>query len=357
MQERYIDLLKNVNHIVVHDQCSDGTASAMILKQVLPNAKVTFCQYNTDLLRNLPAERGMLFCDFTPPLDRFEEFLDVEAIVLDHHGGPAEQVTKEFVSKGLGVFASEKDEKGISGAVLAYRHVFMPLMQDQLQIPTAKLEETFASIKLFAEVIGVRDTWNKADPRWQLAAEYTAAVGFWPWSIVEATPSNEWDRLLQLGAVLVQRQKEDVAKAVGSSYRFTTPKGRKVAVFSGGSKRTNDAADALEGECDCVVGFNYLFEDGACKIVLSTRSRGTFSCRYFVLAFGGGGHSKAAGFSQRVTSETPNPYDHIQNLFWQYESVEDQWLPIVSDPGFDERVKNKEVDPSKAWQALFPLGL
>lgn len=348
--ESYIEVLKRVNHIVAHANCPDGTASAIILRACFPEAKVTFCQYNTDLLRNLPAEPGMIFCDFTPPVDRLQEFLDVGTIVLDHHGGPAEEVTKAFEAKDLGRFSNEK---GVSGAVLAFRHAYMPMMQYSLQQPLHEIESIplVQDIKNLAETIGVLDTWHKADPRWDQAMKLAEAIRFWPWEFWEKAPVTSWPNMVGLGDVLMYKLKDSIEHTVKSAYRFTTDKGRRVVVFQGGSQKSSYAADLLENECECAIGFKYIVEDGDPKIIFSSRSRGTFSVRNLALAYGGGGHTNAAGFSQMLPKL--DPYRHIEDLFRDYESIEDEWIAAVTAPDFNQRVKNKEVVPAQLWAGLY----
>lgn len=61
------------------------------------------------------------------------------------------------------------------------------------------------------------------------------------------------------------------------------------------------------------MGFDYEVETPANggppnrKVIYSNRSHTTFDCKAFAKAFGGGGHTKAAGFN--VTLESPSvPY-------------------------------------------------
>ena len=107
----------NIKTIVTHDKCADGRASALILLDVFPGANVVFCNYNTPEYNDLPATEGMIFCDIVPPAHRVEEFIAVNAIVLDHH-----KTNKEIVAKfgDNGRFADEATEPGVSGASLAF---------------------------------------------------------------------------------------------------------------------------------------------------------------------------------------------------------------------------------------------
>lgn len=341
-----LNKLLQIEEIIVHDNCADGTTSAMILSLALPQAKVTFCQYETELHKTLPAKPGMLFCDFSPHLSRVQEFLDVEAIVLDHHGGPAGEVTRMCEAKGLGRYGHEP---GVSGAVLAYREVFLPLYE------TGKVDlttEQAAYVKEFAETIGIYDTWQRKDERWEKACHYTETVKFYPWKYLHKTLPSEWYQFVKLGPILLDKRSESTEKAYSTVFRFTTGKGTKVAVFQGGSKHTSALADRMGTEIDCLLGFNYLVEDGFRKVVFSSRSRGAFSCRNLALAFGGGGHTNAAGFSIPVEDEDLNPYLFSVELMRLYETVSDKWTEEVAKPDFDARVVAKDIVPKELFESL-----
>ena len=309
-----IEKLKALKVIVSHENCADGLASAMILKDVLPKAKVVFLQYGTPDHVNLVAEEGMIFCDFSPPPARAQEFVDVGAIVLDHHK-TAKAVVALFGD--LGVFADEKDDPGVSGAVLAYREVWLPLLTErpkadlpadqqnarttieaqlrtemdnatsrllkkgvtpedaktQVEADTevAKLKEQLAfkatgplvdRVSNFARLAGVRDTWQTENPDWSLAREQHEALMFYPqemWleaPIFHADNPFVWNSRLSLGKVLVAKFQRGVTKALDGAYRFTA-NGLSVALFQGASY-TSDAAE-IAG-VDLVIGFAYFVE-------------------------------------------------------------------------------------------------
>ena len=429
-----IDKIRAVDHILVHENCSDGTASAMILKDVLPYAKITFMQYETEAHKTLEPEPGQLFCDLSPHRDRYKAFLDAGAIVLDHHK-TAKGVVMPFVEAGLGAFGDEITDPGVCGAVLAFREVwsainaaeilreqvadFLEGAQDLLDeastdadilsvkalllgkdgplsailrslgdLPATKRAEIGSAINAardhvealcnhnrakvldmpygdtpriygrgttgivgvmqeLATLAGIRDTWQKQDPRFREACEQADALHWWPWEKIESTNWRDWSKhLLEIGPVLYNRSLKHVDKAIAGAYRFTSEKGRKVTVFEG-TKPTSDAAEKMGEDNDLTVGFALFVEDGKQKIIFSTRSRGNFDCSAFAAAHGGGGHTKAAGFNRELKPLDLQPFALIQRLFDIYEGLEDDWKVLFNS----EEYKNKTL-PKDTYQKM-----
>ncbi len=369
--------LQAVSEIIVHDNCPDGVASAMILHDALPNAKIIFCQYETELHKTLPAKPGQLFADFSPHRTRIQEFIDVGAIVLDHHGGPAATVAKAFVEKGLGAYADEKLDPGVCGAVLAFREVWLPLSRAITPEDIAKdpgilewrksWDEDFGkwmgstgshirTLYELATLAGIRDTWQKDDPRWRTACEQAEAVRFWPWELVQATPWNRWaSELLAIGPILFDRNLKHVEKCIDGSLKYTTGKGRRVTIFEG-LKPTSDAAELMGESNDLTIGLAFFVEAGQPKMIFSTRSRGDFHCQNLALAHGGGGHTKAAGFSVPLLEGYPQPYELVKWVLARYEAHEEPWAAITSEEGFSKKVKEGVIDPKALFDELVERG-
>ena len=342
-----IDKLLAVKHIVTHEHCADGLASAMILKNVLPYAKVTFLQYDTNEHKNLKTEEGVLFCDFSPHKSTVDAFREAGAIVLDHHKTQKE-VVEQFGE--LGVFADEKTEPGVCGAVLAFREVWTPLSalrKFHVDDPS-DLSGTPKFLQEFATLAGIRDTWQKDDPRWRQACEQAEALTFWPEEELLALAlrhSVAWPEKLALGPMLFDRRLRGAQGCLDKGYTFQTSKGRKVIMFEG-LRQSSDAAEIAGSAYDFVVGFGYTTEedpslilaDGYAKavgcqipsVIYSTRSHTTFDCSAFCLAHGGGGHTKAAGCRVVLGSTDPQPYELLKQMLLTYERVEDQWLQIIA---------------------------
>lgn len=382
-----IEQLKAVTTVVVHDNCTDGLASAMILLDALPNATFRFVQYNSPEHLSLQAQPNMLFCDITPHASKVQDFKAVQNVwVLDHHK-TAKSIVEQFGAKGI--FADFDAEPGVSGAVLAWREVWLPiathsadlaqLSESQRQAHknaeiayTERLNQVYAekiaqgkskaeaqaaadtdpslaahklamSVSLgswadkvtkFAQLAGIRDTWQKNSPLWTDAVKQHLVLSFFPrdqWmtkgNVFHHNDPAVWESRMGLGDVLLMREQEKVAKAIAESYTFQHD-GWSVTLFEG-TAEASDAADLLTS--DVVIGWRYLVESKSDvtswpsnpnakgpKLVCSCRSRGTFDVSELAKSLGGGGHKGAAGFNVNVKSTDTNPYLHIKALVSTY---------------------------------------
>ena len=318
-----LEVLQSVRVVVSHrypeNACADGLASAMIIKDVLPDVEYRFFAHNTRAYDELVAEPGMLFVDITPPMARVTEFRERGAIVLDHHKD-REELVASFGERG--VFAHEARDPGVSGALLAFEHVWMPFY-GRAGIRSWQLEKK--RIRHFAEVAGVRDTWQRSHPLWKTACEQAAVLLFFPiedWLDGEFEPLDP-ERLAQrmdLGPHLIARFQQETATLVKSAYAFTTEKFLRVVVLP--SVRISDAAELFASAADVVVGFSFHVEDGKPSMRMSFRSfkgHGGKSVDVSEIARifpGGGGHKHAAGGSMRLDNDhaQPHPYVFIRAL-------------------------------------------
>ena len=309
--------LESIRQIVCHrnaeSACPDGVASALLLREALPTAEVRFVHHGE--LVSLEARPGMLFCDIAPPLERAAEFLKAGAVVLDHHR-TAKEVVSLFVANGQGAFADEAEEPGVSGALLAHRHVYEPMLC-LLGKRSAEDRPYAFSARRFAELAGVRDTWQRKSRDWEEACSQAEALTFYPWAM---WPRGAFDasqtlfrQMLDIGDVLRQQRLERSRSAILNGHRFTTLKGTRVLVVS--TLDTSDIAEAVGAAADLVVGFGYRRGE----IVLSTRSPASFDCAAFCRANGGGGHTRAAGCHVELSGDDPQPYVYVEKavLVWE----------------------------------------
>lgn len=284
----------NITKLITHDNCADGLASAMIVRDALPEVEVVFAQYGAPSLEQLPATSGLLFCDITPPRGRVAEFVEAGAVVLDHHKH-ARDIVEAFGERGR--FADELAHPGVSGATLAYWHVWVHAHRGES-----------GDVESFARLVGVRDTWQRDSPSWDLAQDLHATLMGMPrewWTGPCAIARALSPGALELGRL---RRRERAAAVERICRRGTLPledrAGRRWAAFADGSALTSDVADALREQGTAVTcGWHQVVERGVVETVLSLRSDGSLDVGALCRGLGGGGHSRAAGC--RLAIESP----------------------------------------------------
>lgn len=290
-----------ITKLVTHDSCADGLASAMIVREALPEIEVVFAQHGTPSLEQLPATPGLLFCDIVPPRARAAEFVAAGAIVLDHHKH-ARDVVELFGERG--VFADELAEPGVSGALLAYRHVWVPA----LLAASREVED-------FAQLAGVRDTWQTASPLWELANDLHAALMGLPrtwWLQREGIGLAMSPNTLELGRLWRAKRAETVAELCDrGTVHLVDRAGRRWAAFPDSSRHVSDVAEALRQRGVAVTcGWFQTVRDGALQTVVSLRSDGSLDVGALCTELGGGVHSRAAG----CTLGIENPLEAVRRV-------------------------------------------
>lgn len=338
MTDAFFSRLPTVKIAVVHANCADGLASAIFIRDAMPEVEIQFIQYNTDPHKALTPQPGIMFCDFSPFAETVEveqpdgkkkrvltelgkaqvqAWVDAGALILDHHGTVKDLgMIQPFLAAGQGVFGDEKTEPGVCGATLAYREIWCPTLKR-----TSRMAEGFAKLA------GIRDTWQKHDPQWRNACIQAEMLKFFPdesWlqqkdffgAGNDAWFSERW----RVGEVVFTKHERAVQKTLEKAHRFSTAKGTRVVCFAG-THLSSDAAEALGEEADLVVGFTYEVENGTKKLICSNRTRGSFPVQKFAESYGGGGHLKAAGCNRVLTGGELNPYEHIQQLVEAFEAT------------------------------------
>jgi hypothetical protein len=321
-----LEQLRALKTAVIHGpQCPDGIASAILLHDVLPDVEIKFVQYGAEH-ESLVAVPGMLFADINPPQGK--GFVEAGTLVLDHHKGVKEWVTSFGAN---GVFADETEEPGVCGAVLVYRHVWLPLQAERAKahghrMTSIQVAEEESAAKDFAYLAGIRDTWQNKSPDWQKACIQAEMLRFYPieyWLDQLARPFDPavrsmWAERRQIASMLLEKHAKSVERAIEKAHRFTTSKGTKVIVFEG-THLTSDMAEKLDHEVDLVIGFGFLVENGEQKITVSTRSHTGYDCCDLAKFYGGGGHTAAAGFNSTLHTGSPQPYQLVELLIGDRE--------------------------------------
>ncbi len=298
-----IDNLRSVRRLIVHRRhdgpCADGVASALLILDAIPGISVTWMAHGSKTHRELQPEPGLLFCDFVPYVERDEagsispasmdylrELADLGTIVLDHHKGAADIVA---VFGERGIFADEVERPGVSGALLAYEEVWVRLRGTTWESSIATVRSAFN----LARLVGIRDTWQRKDPRWTEACAQAAALCFWPFETLTLGPGL--DAMVAIGAVLLAKDAERARQSLAGAWRGNLA-GLRVVIFEGTSHDASEVSD-LAMDADLVAAFHYeIVEDGPAMKV-SIRSRGAVDCSALAKRHGGGGHSGAGGFT------------------------------------------------------------
>lgn len=310
------DTLRAVRRIIVHADCPDGRASAVILHEALPEAEIVEMAHNAPEHIGLVAELGLLFCDFTPPRARIAEFVAAGSIVLDHHRG-AEDIVRAFGERGW--FADEKTDPGVSGAVLAMKASHKLIEQRDLDRDVL-YDLTMAGWAL-ARLVGIRDTWQRQEADWQRACEVSGVLRLLSLdACLRRGPTGILATAVDIGADLWSQRSEGAKRAAKNAVR-TTIAGRRVALISSVAL-TSDVADALRDEVDLVAGFDYIQRDAGDRVCLqwSLRSSGAVNVAEIAKRHGGGGHTAAAGFREILIDDEGNmrplgnPYDRAAAL-------------------------------------------
>jgi hypothetical protein len=307
-----------VKRIIVHGKCADGMASAIILYDAL-KIEPEFIIHGSQEYDDLEATEGMLFCDISPPEHRYEDFVKVGAVVLDHHRG-SQAIVEAFGENG--VFADEDKDPGISGAFLAFREVW----QQMFQLPQFGADHTEYNIMVtLALLAGIYDTWQHNHPDWGLAGAQVCALTFYSWDYWKKKLDNkvyDFSNELRVGQMIYNDRASKVVKLAESVINFECS-GYNVAVFNDPDHFTSEVAEALRVKgINVIAGFRYSKKnvyDNKPLILFSIRTDGSIDASDLAKTIpGGGGHTKAAGFAEVIDLTELNAFAAFKEIFEVY---------------------------------------
>lgn len=310
--------LESVRHVVVHGFCPDGLAAAILVHDVL-HAKISFVQHGTPEYLALPAAPNMMFVDIVPPQERLQEFVKCDTVVLDHH-----EKVRHLVDKfKYGVYSSKS-----SGAEMAFEHVWCK------DWPGSSNEQRRGRAQRFAELAGIRDTWRRDSPDWQLACEQAAALSFFPtqdWLNIEdpfdVSKDDLWASRQEIGAILFRQRLEATKRSVDQAWKTTTKGGLRLVVLG---QNLSNAADLVGKDADIIVSCSYKVEGGSPVFCIGLRSHTGVDVGDLAVYHGGGGHRSSSGFAIKFSADTnapatlaavSNPFTLVQMLVeeWEYK--------------------------------------
>jgi oligoribonuclease NrnB/cAMP/cGMP phosphodiesterase (DHH superfamily) len=291
--------LKQVKKAVVHDNCMDGLASALLIQEALPDVELVFCQYGKQQ-EELECEPGMLFCDFTPHRSRVQEYVAAGAIVLDHHVH-ARDIVEAFGENGR----FGRNEAGESGAMLAYEHVLKPMLGHDPSTDDGACE--------LAVLASVRDTWLKESPNWESALELHAILEAFPRTYWLGNPKTFQPALSLLATgfgkqLRAERVREVAALAKTGLVLRVSKHGQLWALACAPHALVSDLGEAArERGIVVLVNVALTVEQGRLKYRVGLRSDGSVDVGAIAKRYGGGGHRNAAGFETMLLREGEHP--------------------------------------------------
>jgi len=342
-----IETLRQVTHVYCHGHCPDGLASAMILKDAFRmlgmSPRIEFLTHGTPEHQvATDTIEQVLFCDIAPKAGAGSWLVREKwPIVLDHHVG-AKAVVESFGS--LGVYADAEKEPGVSGAVLAFREVWLSTFAEMVGLNKMAADSPqHDRVRDFALCVGARDTWQTQDGRF-LRGQWTSKMlmskpaAWWLDESGHGTTMHHAPYLsaneIEMGRALFEAHEEAVRQAVEQVVRYElleaeqVPSGGRRAVYlyvfqeqASGFRLCSDVSEALRKQTagrmnrGVVAGFSYVVDKpGASpRLLYSLRGLNDFDVQKFATANGGGGHKAAAGFSvDPQRNDVKNPYEAIR---------------------------------------------
>lgn len=284
-----VEKLLGVKKIISHGNCADGIVAAMICacayNYIESPLNIEFMSYNTDEHNSLNHEPGMMFVDFTPRYDKWNDFRDVGTIIIDHHETP-----KKFISGDNVLFADKKE----SGALLCYNNVLVPLTHG---IINNSVLENYSKL---ANLISIYDTWQEDHIDWDEAQYVTHGVLTLGTSYcLDIAYGRE---PLNLGIIRtvgkrVLKKALNKAELVGKNSMFRKVGPYTIAYYNNTEKLSSEIGNYLGDKCDFSVGYGISREDNQNKIITSFRSRNGYDTSKITSMLGGGGHRAASGAS------------------------------------------------------------
>lgn len=287
-----------VKMIISHDRCADGIASAMIAKYVYPRAEVMLVQYGPER-DSLEAAPDMLFVDMTPPEDKVMDFVRANTVVMDHHK-KQKRLVEQFGCNGY--FADEKDEPGVSGALLAFRYLSLPGDAGSLE----ETRDAMNSAYDLAVLTGIRDTWQKDHPRWEEACILRETLLYFPLDMwLERAEEGKFmpeEAHLQVGEIKLKKQKKLIKKLAKEVLLYEMRDGEVVAIAPTYGSTTSDLAEYLRTERHVHTLATFWYSSNGSILTLHVSMRSDhIDVSEIASRFGGGGHTNAAGFELRHT--------------------------------------------------------
>lgn len=262
--------------VLYHADCADGFGAAWAIWKRFPAARFLAVKHGFPPPPDL-AGRRVVIVDFSYPRETLEDLADEAAglLVLDHH------VTAQKALAGL-PFARFEEKK--SGAVMAWEWAHREPVPWLLQY------------------IQDKDLWEWALPD---SREISAALASFPYDF-QVWDGLGQDRLAADGRAILRYERELVGKIAASAVLVSFHGATVPAVQS--SVLTSQIGERLSpGHAFCIIWHD---RDGRRYYSLRSQPEGA-DVGAIATAYGGGGHTHAAGFSVPLGPEAPGPLDPL----------------------------------------------
>lgn len=303
-----LDNLISIQSVYFHGSCADGIIAREILK-TNASTKIKYIPYYFDELKTIPEKA--LFIDCSPKPHQVEECLKRGCLIADHH-----DTFKDSFMKFNDVYPNAmmfgENEKAESGAVLAYR-LFKKMKG---YVANEELSDV-------ADLIGISDTWHTEHKDFEFSRKLAKYVTFFGNDFSESLQillDPEGIALINAMGAVFQRESIKHAKSALSFFAGS----RQLKVFFINDLNISDAAEILRNDkgADLVVGWKVQTDanphgNGDPITVFTLRSNDRFDCRTFAQAHGGGGHTRAAGFSMPFDFKSP-----VSPMSWLMSELE-----------------------------------
>lgn len=266
---------QQVTHVIYHSPCDDGFGAAWSAWKLLGSSAHYLPAQHGGTPPDLPADAVVALVDFTYPRSQLEIMRAQvrDLVVLDHH------VTAQDDLEGLPCAIFDMDR---SGAHLAWDFFH----------PGKPLPDLLAYVE-------DKDLWRF---RLKQSREVTAALRSYPMDF------ELWDSFrvedLKAEGVSLLRLQEQTVMAHCRRYRWDTLGGHHVPLVNATDYRSEICNRLCSLHPDAPFAAAYFDNEEGFRS-WSLRSIGSFNVAQLAQNFGGGGHPKAAGFTEK--SPVPPP--------------------------------------------------
>lgn len=289
-----VEKLKKVRTIYCHQNCPDGIGAALICAASYYtnhfSPEIKFIQYGTKEHEHLVPDHGQMFIDITPPKNRWNEWVEYEPIVLDHH-----ETCKEVTLKLNGIYGDENE----SGSTLAFKYVMSQFVNSNSVIGYKSINNW----GIFAHLSMIRDTWKSNDQRWEMSLANSRGVMFYDINeLINKAKSGKlnFKKIMKNGGRLVKKINDKSKLLAKSAYTFGISKNDctlKCAIYNCTENIISETSNILiDDGCDLAISYFISFDGEDMITTVSLRSNDKIDSSKIAEKLGGGGHSKAAGF-------------------------------------------------------------